>query len=74
MQLAGKVVLVTGAQQGIGAAMAREFAAAGGDVAVNWLDDEGAAQRVADEVRARGRRDRFLRPMVRRQERVRARV
>jgi NAD(P)-dependent dehydrogenase (short-subunit alcohol dehydrogenase family) len=29
MQLAGKVVLVTGAQQGIGRAMALEFAAAG---------------------------------------------
>jgi len=56
MQLTGKVVLVTGAQQGIGRAMAREFAAAGADVAINWLDDEGAAQRVADDVRACGRR------------------
>ena len=56
MQLTGKVVLVTGAQQGIGAAMAREFAAAGADIAINWLDDEGAAQRVADQVRASGRR------------------
>jgi len=48
MQFAGKVVLVTGAQQGIGRAMALEFAAAGTDVAINWLDDEGAAQGVAD--------------------------
>ena len=56
MQFAGKVVLVTGAQQGIGRAMALEFAAAGADVAINWLDDDGAAQRVADEVRACGRR------------------
>ena len=56
MQLAGKVVLVTGAQQGIGRAMAREFAAAGADVAINWLDDEGAARHVAEEVRACGRR------------------
>ncbi len=56
MQCAGKVVLVTGAQQGIGEAMALEFAAAGADVAINWLDDEGAAQRVADRVRAAGHR------------------
>jgi NAD(P)-dependent dehydrogenase (short-subunit alcohol dehydrogenase family) len=56
MQFGGKVVLVTGAQQGIGRAMALEFAAAGADVAINWLDDNGAAQRVAEEVRACGRR------------------
>ena len=38
MQFAGKVVLVTGAQQGIGRAVALEFAAAGADLAINWLD------------------------------------
>ena len=56
MSFAGKVVLVTGAQQGIGRAMALEFAAAGADVGVNWLDDEAAATRVAEGVRAAGRR------------------
>jgi len=55
MKCAGKVVLVTGAQQGIGAAMARAFAGAGADVAINWLDDEVAANQVADAVRATGR-------------------
>src|SRR5260221_2492114 len=56
MSCAGKVVLVSGAQQGIGRAMALEFAAGGADVAVNWLDDEAAATRVADGVRATRRR------------------
>jgi NAD(P)-dependent dehydrogenase (short-subunit alcohol dehydrogenase family) len=56
MECAGKIVLVTGAQQGIGGAMAVEFAAAGADVAINWLDDETAAERVGDEVRRHGRR------------------
>ena len=56
MQFGGKVVLVTGAQQGIGRAMATEFAGAGADVAINWLDDESAAREVAAAVRAKGRR------------------
>ena len=56
MPLTGKIVLVTGGQQGIGQAMARAFAMAGADVAINWLDDEAAAQRVAEEIRGRGRR------------------
>jgi NAD(P)-dependent dehydrogenase (short-subunit alcohol dehydrogenase family) len=56
MDLSGKIVLVTGAQQGIGRAIALRCAAAGADVAVNWLDDEAAATQIADEIRAEGRR------------------
>jgi 3-oxoacyl-[acyl-carrier protein] reductase len=51
-----RTALVTGAQQGIGAAAARAFAAAGHDVAINWLDDQPAAEAVAADVRAAGRR------------------
>ena len=51
-----RVVLVTGAQQGIGAATALAFAEAGYDVAINWLDDPAAAEAVAGRVRAQGRR------------------
>ena len=50
-----RVALVTGAQQGIGRAMATAFAAAGGDVALKWLADQLAAGAVAAAVRERGR-------------------
>jgi 3-oxoacyl-[acyl-carrier protein] reductase len=74
MQLGGKVVLVTGAQQGIGRAMALEFAAAGADVAINWLDDDSAAQSIADEVRAQGRRALLVQADIGRLEQVQAMV
>jgi len=47
-------VLVTGAQQGIGRAMALAFARAGAAIGVNYLDDRDAAERVAGEARALG--------------------
>ena len=74
MQLTGKVVLVTGAQQGIGRAMALGFAAVGADVAINWLDEDGAAQRVAHEVGACGRRAVLVMADVGQLEQVRSMV
>jgi len=56
MVLSGKIVLVTGAQQGIGRATALAFAEAGADVAVNWLDDAEAAEQIAELIRGKGRR------------------
>src|SRR6058998_2659602 len=56
MRLAGKVALVTGAQQGIGRAIAVALAREGADVGLNYLDDPGAAEAVAEDVRALGRR------------------
>ncbi len=49
-------LLVTGGSRGIGAATARQAAAAGWDVAINYTRDEPAAQAVALQVRAAGRR------------------
>jgi 3-oxoacyl-[acyl-carrier protein] reductase len=56
MTFKGKTVLVTGAQQGIGKACAIAFAAAGADVAINYLDDLKAAEAVAAAVRQHGGR------------------
>ena len=53
-RLRNKVALVTGAQQGIGRAFALAFAAEGADVAVNYLDDAAAAERVAADARKHG--------------------
>jgi len=55
-ELDGKVALITGAQQGIGAAIAVAMARAGADIAINYLDDQGAAGKVAEQVRSLGRR------------------
>jgi NAD(P)-dependent dehydrogenase (short-subunit alcohol dehydrogenase family) len=49
-------VLITGASRGIGAACALRCAESGWDVAVNYARDAAAAEQVAAQVRAAGRR------------------
>lgn len=74
MKLQGKVALVTGAQQGIGAAIALALAGEGADVAVTWLDDEKAAESVAKGVRDAGRRALLIKSDVSRLSEVEAMV
>jgi NAD(P)-dependent dehydrogenase (short-subunit alcohol dehydrogenase family) len=64
MKLAGKVALVTGAQQGIGAAIARALAGEGAEVALTWLDNEAGAEAVAHDVRQDGRRAHLIKADV----------
>src|SRR5277367_5801296 len=52
--LAGKVVLITGASTGIGAALARGFGAQGSRVAINYHSSVAAAETLAREMKEAG--------------------
>ena len=54
MRLAGKVALVTGAQQGIGKAIALAFGREGANVVVNYLDDQAAGEAIVKSIHASG--------------------
>src|SRR5262245_20798877 len=52
--LSGKVALITGASRGIGAAVARRFAAAGGQVAIGYQARSDAAASLAADITGAG--------------------
>ena len=54
ISLKDRRVLVTGANSGIGASIAREAAAAGARVAINYVANPGQAAALVDELRSRG--------------------
>ena len=52
--LAGQTAIVTGANSGIGEGVARHLAVAGANVAVNYVVNPDAAQKIVDEINAGG--------------------
>ena len=54
MRLTEKVALVTGAQQGIGQAIALAYGREGASVIVNYLDDQAAAENIVSQIRELG--------------------
>ena len=53
-KLDGKVAIVTGASKGIGAAIAKQFAAEGAAVVVNYASSKEGADQVVDEIAKHG--------------------
>jgi 3-oxoacyl-[acyl-carrier protein] reductase len=53
-KLTGKVAIVTGSSKGIGAAVAKQLAAAGAAVAVNYSADKEGAERIVSEITREG--------------------
>jgi glucose 1-dehydrogenase len=70
--LEGQPALVTGANSGIGKAVALGLAASGADVVVNYIVDSAAAEEVAHQIEAGGRRALAIKADVSCEEEVQA--
>src|SRR4051812_21588128 len=70
--LDGQPALVTGANSGIGKAVALGLAAAGADVVVNYVSDPAGAEEVAHAIDAKGRRAIAIKADVSREDDVKA--
>ena len=69
-----RVILVTGASRGIGAATAKLLGKQGATVAVNYLHSEAGARAVSDDIRANGGRSLIVKADVRDESQVNAMV
>lgn len=70
--LKGQPALVTGANSGIGYAVAKALAAAGAPVVVNYVSDPPSAERVVDEIRTAGGEAMAIRADVSKEDEVQA--
>jgi glucose 1-dehydrogenase len=70
--LEGQPALVTGANSGIGRAIALALGRAGADVVVNYVSDADAAKAVVDEIRRGGRKAIAIKADVSREDEVEA--
>lgn len=60
-KLAGKAAFITGGSRGIGAAVAREMAANGADVAISYFNSPGKAESLISDIRGYGVRGEAIR-------------
>jgi len=67
-KLAGKVAIVTGASKGIGASIAKHLAAEGAAVIVNYSASKEGADRVVDDITAKGGRAIAVKADVKKQD------
>ena len=68
--LKGQRALVTGASSGIGKAVALALGAAGADVVVNYVSDEGTAREVAEKIKSFGANSIAIRADVSQEDQV----